>query len=206
MSTVVLTHIDELACTLHSIESCLAYLFGRTHESYHRTIGSVARVHIEQFHTLMFLNLIGDLFNDLHVASLAKVGHALNNLCLLAHSITKFLASIFYNGNTRKTPEITETSRFFFVFVLKYFADNYRKKKFPFISGYFRFFRCSPLLCYLLLCCYTFNLYECTLGQIPDGKCAASRVRLSEELTIHLVHSAKVGDVGKEYGGLHHVC
>ena len=150
MSTVVLTHIDELACTLHSIESSLAYLFGRTHEGYHRTIGSVARVHIEQFHTLMFLNLIGDLFNDLHVASLAKVGHALNNLCLLAHSITKFLASIFYNGNTRKTSEITETSRFFFVFVLKYFADNYRKKKFPFISGYFRFFRCSPLLCYFV--------------------------------------------------------
>ena len=145
MSTMVLTHIDELACTLHSIESCLAYLFGRTHEGYHRTIGSVARVHIEQFHTLMFLNLIGDLFNDLHVASLAKVGHALNNLCLLAHSITKFLASIFYNGNTRKTSEITETSRFFFVFVLKYFADNYRKKKFPVISDF------SVVLRYLLL-------------------------------------------------------
>ena len=85
MSTMMQPHVDELSGTLHRVEGSLAHLLRRAHEGHHRAVCSIARVHIKQFHSFVFLNLVGDLLNHIHVASLAEVRHALNNLCLFAH-------------------------------------------------------------------------------------------------------------------------
>ena len=50
-----------------------------------------------------------------------------------------------------------------------------------------------------------FNLYECTLGQVLNGKSAAGRERSREELGVNLVHGAEVGDVTEEYSRLDHI-
>ena len=50
-----------------------------------------------------------------------------------------------------------------------------------------------------------FNLYECTLGQVLNGKCAAGREGSREELGVNLVHGSEVGDVTKEYSRLDHI-
>ena len=82
---MVLPHIDELPGLLHAEKRRLDHRLRLAHEGHHRTVRCVARVHVEQFHTLHTLNLVGNLFDDSHVAALAEIGHALNNLLKVCH-------------------------------------------------------------------------------------------------------------------------
>ena len=95
--SVMLSHINEFASAFHSLKSCLNYGFWAAHKSHHGAVGSLTWVHVEQFHTLSLANNVGYLINHVHVAALAKIGHAFNKSvhvlcvkCLWFYSCSNF--------------------------------------------------------------------------------------------------------------------
>ena len=84
MGTVVAAHVDDLGGFLRSAEGGLAYGLGTANESDDGAVGGVARVDIKQAHAIYTLDGIGDLTDDGHVAPLAKIRDALDDL---VHSI-----------------------------------------------------------------------------------------------------------------------
>ena len=80
MSPVVVAHIDQLRSLLHHAESSLAARFGLADESDHGTVRGGTGVYVKQFNTFYLFNLGGHLIDDIHVAALADIGHALNKL------------------------------------------------------------------------------------------------------------------------------
>ena len=85
VSTMVSTHVDELTSLADSLEGSLKHSVRLSHEGHHRTVGSFTRVHVKQFHAFHFLNLIGDLFDNGHIASLTEVRHAFHDFLLHTH-------------------------------------------------------------------------------------------------------------------------
>ena len=86
MSTLVQTHVYKFSSLLHSLESSLQNSLGRTYESNHRTVGSLARIHVQNLYALLsaiHVNL--DCSNGCHylvyhftVAPFAEIGHTFN--------------------------------------------------------------------------------------------------------------------------------
>ena len=87
---MVLAHVDELSGLLHGAEGSLDDHVGFAHEGHHRAVGCLARIDVEQFGSLDGLNFVGNLFDNVQVASLTEIGHALYNLLYMTH----FLCSI----------------------------------------------------------------------------------------------------------------
>ena len=92
---MVTTHVDELTSLADGLESGLEHGVGFTHKGDHRTVGGFARVHVEQFHALDTFNLIGDLFDNGHIASLTEVRHAFHDFLLHTHVIIRSLSCYF---------------------------------------------------------------------------------------------------------------
>ena len=82
---MMLAHIDEFACLCHSTESCVYNGLRLSYEGYNRTVGGFARIHVEELYSRCLFNLTGYLLDNVHVATLAEIGHALNNLLFLCH-------------------------------------------------------------------------------------------------------------------------
>ena len=80
MGAVVVAHVDEFSGFLHHAESGLACLFGLAHKGDDGAVGGLAGIYIKEFYSLDLLNLGGDLVNDIHVASFADIGDALDKL------------------------------------------------------------------------------------------------------------------------------
>ena len=86
MCAVVLAHVDELRCLAHCPEGSLSHVGRLAHKGHHRAVGGLARVNVEELHSLHALHLIRYLADDAHVAAFAEVGHALYYLLDFCHS------------------------------------------------------------------------------------------------------------------------
>ena len=93
--TVVVTHVDELTGLADSLEGSLEHCVGLTHKGHHCAVGSLAWVHVEQFHALDTFDLIGNLLNNGHIASLTEVRHAFHDFLLHTHLIIRSFSSYF---------------------------------------------------------------------------------------------------------------
>ena len=80
VSAVMLTHVDEFGGFLHHTEGGLASLLRLTHEGDDSAVGGGTRVDVEKFDTFNLLDFSGHLVDDIHVASFADIGDALNQL------------------------------------------------------------------------------------------------------------------------------
>ena len=87
MRTVVTAHVYHLAGLLHRPESRIYNCLGTADESYDGAVCGLARVNVKQLYAVRRLYYVCDLLDYRLVASLAEVGHALNNLPCLYHSI-----------------------------------------------------------------------------------------------------------------------
>ena len=95
VSTMMVAHIDELTGLADSQEGSLEYCIRFTHKGYHRAVGSLTRVYIEQFHALNTFNLISDLLDNGHIASLTEVRHAFHDFFLHTHLKISSLSCYF---------------------------------------------------------------------------------------------------------------
>ena len=77
MRPLVVAHVDHLGGLLHSGESGFQHRLGFADEGDHRTVGRLARIHVEQLDAARRLDCVGDLLDDCLVASLAEIGDAL---------------------------------------------------------------------------------------------------------------------------------
>ena len=92
MCSVVLAHVDELASLCHSVEGCLYNGFRFAHEGHHRTVGSLTRVNVKQFHTFHSLYGVGNLLDNIQIAAFTEIWHALDNLSFLCHTLICFFS------------------------------------------------------------------------------------------------------------------
>ena len=77
---MVTAHVNDLRCFLGTPEGGLHNSLWLAHEGNDGTVGGFARVNVEQLNALYRLDGISNLFDNAHVAPLAEVGHALDNL------------------------------------------------------------------------------------------------------------------------------
>ena len=77
---MVVAHIDKFGSFLYNTEGGLACLLWFAHESDDSAVGGLAGIHVKEFYTFYFFNLGCHLVNDIHVASLADIGNALDKL------------------------------------------------------------------------------------------------------------------------------
>ena len=76
MIAFVMTHVDQFLRLFDGSESGFDNLVGRSDECHHSPIGRVTGIDIEQFDAIDLLNLVGDLFDDRHIAAFAKIWDA----------------------------------------------------------------------------------------------------------------------------------
>ena len=96
MRAVVLSHVNQFAGFLHSLKSGLNHRCGVTDKSDHSAVGSLSRIHVQQFHAISAADDVGDLFDDVHVAALAEVGHAFHDLSFVTHVlVVMFMVLVF---------------------------------------------------------------------------------------------------------------
>jgi hypothetical protein len=58
--TFVPAHINQIASPPDCLECCLYHGIGRANESYHGSIGSLARINIQQSNALYAFNFVSD--------------------------------------------------------------------------------------------------------------------------------------------------
>ena len=87
MGAVVVAHVDDLSGLLCATEGGLDDGLGLADEGHHRAVRGFAGINVEQFDALHRLYGVGDGFDDSHVAALAEVGHALDNLFFSSHYV-----------------------------------------------------------------------------------------------------------------------
>ncbi len=85
MCSVMAAHVDDLASLAHGAESSLADRFGSTYEGHYRAVGSLARVHIEQFHALYAFHSVSNLPDNVHVAPLTEIRDAFHDSLVVVH-------------------------------------------------------------------------------------------------------------------------
>ena len=66
---MMLAHINELCGLAHRSESSLHHIVGFAHEGHYCTVGCLAGIDIEQFHTFHALYCIRYLTDYVHVAA-----------------------------------------------------------------------------------------------------------------------------------------
>ena len=79
MGTGMLTHVYQLSGFTYCTESRLHHILGLTDESDDRAVGSLSRVNIQKFDTFYFLNLVSNLLDYRHVASLTEIRNTFYN-------------------------------------------------------------------------------------------------------------------------------
>ena len=78
MLSVMMSHVDNLGSLSDCTESSLHDLLGLSYESHHGTVGGGTGIDVQELYTLYTLGGVGNLFDNLHIASLAEVGNALD--------------------------------------------------------------------------------------------------------------------------------
>ena len=78
----MLAHIDKLGSTLNGCHSSIAHSLRLAYEGYHRAVGSLTWINIQELYALSCLDNIGNLLDCFKVAALREVRHALNNSLL----------------------------------------------------------------------------------------------------------------------------
>ena len=73
MLTMVLRHVDQLRCLLHSPESSLDNSVRLTHESYHRAVRVAPGINIKKPDSFNRLNGTGDLPYNAHIPSFTEI-------------------------------------------------------------------------------------------------------------------------------------
>ena len=91
MSSVVLAHVDDLSGLAGSTECSLNDSLRLAHEGHDGAVGRLTGVHVEQLHAFHRFNVIRYLLDNAHVASLAEIGHALDDSFLLSHVLLRLL-------------------------------------------------------------------------------------------------------------------
>ena len=75
----MLTHVDKLSGALYALECSFEDSLWTTYECYHSTVGRLARIHVQNFHTTCLLDRSDDRIDDFHVAALAEIRHAFDD-------------------------------------------------------------------------------------------------------------------------------
>ncbi len=86
---MMLAHVDELASLYDCAEGGLHDVFGASDKCYNRAVRGFAWIYVEKLHALNGLDFACNLVNGFHVAPLAKIGDALNNLLIVFHKCVK---------------------------------------------------------------------------------------------------------------------
>ena len=81
----MLAHVYQLTGLAHGTESGLAHCLGGAHKGHNSAVGGIARIHIQQFHTIHTLHGIGYLPYHTHVATLTEIGNALHQSLYSTH-------------------------------------------------------------------------------------------------------------------------
>ncbi len=85
MGTVMLTHINKLRGTLDARKSSLNHILRSARKSHHRPVGGSAGVNIKHPYRRSLFNGRADTVDNLHIVTLAEIGHTFNNLTVHAH-------------------------------------------------------------------------------------------------------------------------
>ena len=72
-------HIDKFGSALDSCNSCIANSLRLTYKCNNCAVGSLTGIYIEELNALSCIDNIGNLLDGFKVATLRKVGYALNN-------------------------------------------------------------------------------------------------------------------------------
>ena len=92
----MLAHVNQFTCFLHGQECGLNHHVGATHKGYHRSVGGLSWVYIEQFNTFNLFDNTGYLVNDFHVAAFAEIRHTLYKLLYIVH-VRMYLLNVSIN-------------------------------------------------------------------------------------------------------------
>ena len=109
MCSLVLSHVDEFGSAFYTCYCSVNNSLGFAHECHNSAVCCFAWVNIKQLYTLDSLNGIGNMFDNLHVAALREVGHALDNSFL--HGIRLYVL-LYLSQSNLSTVQVLHLLRF----------------------------------------------------------------------------------------------
>ena len=87
MSSVVLTHVNQLGGALYATECGFEYVNGFAYKSYYGAVCCLSRVNIKSFDALNTFYGISNIFNDTFIAPFTKVRYAFNQFLFHGYQV-----------------------------------------------------------------------------------------------------------------------
>jgi hypothetical protein len=107
MGTVMLSHVDEFASTLHALERSLYDSLWAADECHDCTVGRLARINVQNLHATCLLNRSYDSSYYFHIAAFTEIRHAFDNSF---HIYVEFLSIKFTTYKGRNFTAKTQTA------------------------------------------------------------------------------------------------